>query len=102
MDSAAGVIIAAPSALSQPAPDQHPFASRQAAHERRDAEQRRPGNEQAAPAEQISGAAAEQQEPTVGEQVRARDPLQVLDREVQMSPGSAVSRHSRWTHREDR
>ena len=32
-----------------------------------------------------ASAAAEQQEPAVGEQVRARDPLQALDREVQMS-----------------
>jgi hypothetical protein len=72
--------------LSQPAPDQRPFASGQTAHERRDPEQRRPGNEQAPPAEQISQAAAEQQEPAVGEQVRARDPLQALDREAQISP----------------
>jgi hypothetical protein len=40
----------------------------------------------APPAEQISQTAAEQQEPAVGEQVRARDPLQALDREVQISP----------------
>ncbi len=72
--------------LNQPTPDQHPFASGQTAHERRDPEQRRPRDKQAPPAEQISRAAAEQQEPAVGEQVRARDPLQALDREAQMSP----------------
>ena len=70
--------------LDQPAPDQHPFGSCQAAHERRDPEQRRPGHEQAPPAEQVGQAAAEQQEPAVGEQVGARDPLQVLDRGVQV------------------
>ena len=71
-------------ALSQPAPDQHPFATGEAAHERCDAKQRRPGNEQTPPAKQVSGAATEQQEPAIGEQVRTRDPLQILDREVQM------------------
>jgi hypothetical protein len=71
-------------ALGQPATDRRPFASSQAARERRDPEQRRPRDEQAPPAEQVSRAAPEQQEPAVGEQVRARDPLQVLDREVQV------------------
>ena len=71
--------------LSQPSPDQYPFASSQTAHERRDPKQQRPPNKQASPAEQISRVPAEQQEPTIGEQVRACDPLQALDREVQIS-----------------
>jgi hypothetical protein len=72
--------------LGQAAPDQHSLGSSQTAHERRDSKEQRPGSEQAPSAEQISQSAAEQQEPTVGEQVRARDPLQVLNREVQISP----------------
>ena len=72
------------STLNEPSPHQNPFASSKTAHERRDPKHRRARDEQAPPAEQISRTAAEQQEPAIGEQIGARDPLQALFGDVQM------------------
>ena len=54
------------------------------AAERREREEDGAGDEDPAAAEQVGGAAAEQHEPAVGEQVAAQHPLQVLHREVQV------------------
>src|SRR5439155_1767872 len=52
---------------------------------RRDADQHRAGDEDAAAPEQVGGAAAQQHEAAVGEQVAARDPLQALLREAEVA-----------------
>ena len=85
IDSAAGSIIAAPSALRQAGADQDARAAGETADQRGDAEQHGAGDEDPPAAEQVGGAAAEQHEAAVGEQVGARDPLQALHGEAQVA-----------------
>ena len=72
-----------PEALREPGPDENLRASGEAPDQRRDADYHYPGDQDAAPAEQVGRSAAEQHEPAVGEQVATRHPLQSRHREVQ-------------------
>ena len=68
--------------LEQASGDEHPLAARQARRERARAEHDQAGEEDPPSPEQVGESAAEQQQPPVGQQIAARDPLQVLLREV--------------------
>jgi hypothetical protein len=72
-------------ALRKTCADQHSRAPGEPADERGDADQHGTGDEHPAAAEQVGGAAAQQHETAVGEQVRARDPLQALLGEMQVA-----------------
>ncbi len=65
-------------ALREAGADQHAGVPGESAGERRECEQRCPGDEDAAAAEQVAGAAAEEHESAIGEQVAAEHPLQAL------------------------
>jgi len=69
--------------LDQTRADQRPFASREAAGQRRRGEQQRSRDQYSTAPGQVGRAAAEEHEPSVGEQVSAEHPLQALDGEVQ-------------------
>ena len=81
-ESAAGDIIAAPIPCASRAATSSPSALRSAADERGEREQDEPADEDAAAADEVCGAPAEQQEAAVGEHVAADDPLQALLREA--------------------
>ena len=85
IDSAAGSIIAAPMPCASRAPTSTPELSAKPPISDEIADQHGPGDEHAAAAEQVGRAAAEQHEAAVGQQVGARDPLQVLDGEVEVA-----------------
>jgi hypothetical protein len=70
-------------ALRKARADQNSRAAGESTGQRGQAEQHRAGDEDAAAAEQVGGAAAQQHEPAVGQQVGAGHPLQALHREVQ-------------------
>ena len=72
-------------ALPEPGADQHARAHGQAAGQRAGGEQRGPRHEHPPPSEQVAGAAAEQQQPAVGDQVARQHPLQALRREAQVA-----------------
>ena len=72
-------------ALPEPGAGQHARARGQAAGQRAGGEQRGPGREHPPPSEQVAGAAAEQQQPAVGDQVARQHPLQSLRREAQIA-----------------
>ena len=85
IDSAAGSIIAAPSPCTSRAPTSIPSSvPAKPAPSDESAKSDGAGDQHAPATEQVGGAAAEQHEPAVGEQVAAEHPLQVLDREVQV------------------
>jgi DNA-binding MarR family transcriptional regulator len=72
-------------ALRESGGDQHPLAGGEPADHGGDAEQDRAGDKHPAAAEQVGGAATEQHESTVGEQVSAGDPHETRHGEVQIA-----------------
>jgi hypothetical protein len=64
--------------------DQHPLAHRQAVQQRGHGEDDEAGQEEALPADQVAGPAAEQQEAAEDERVGVDDPLQVRLAQVQI------------------
>ena len=87
MESAAGVMIAAPSSLHGARADQRgPRPRRSPRDERGDREDDDSDEEHPAPSEEVSGPPAEQQEAAEEERVRADHPLQVLLGEAQVEP----------------
>jgi hypothetical protein len=70
--------------LRHPGRYQNARVAGEATNERRDGKQHRPGDEDAATAEQVAGPAAEQHEAAIGEQVARQNPLQALHGEVQI------------------
>ena len=93
IDSAVGVMIAAPTPCSARAAISEAGRPREPAQQRREREQRQPGHEDAAPPEQVGGTAAEQQQAAERERVCAQDPLQVLGEKPRSSSidGSATT-----------
>ena len=69
--------------LEQASSDQHAFALRKPRGERADGKPDQAGEEHPPAPEQVSEPATEQQEASIGQQVAARDPLQVLLGEMQ-------------------
>ena len=92
IESAAGAIIAAPRPCTARAAIRKLFDVREAAGERREREERQPGHEQPATAEQVGAAAAEQQEAAEREGICARHPLQARVGEVQIDARSSAAR----------
>ena len=84
-------------ALQRPGGDERRVAPGEAAEERADGEDDEPRHEDAAPAEDVGQAAAEQEEPPEHERVGADDPLQVLLREVEVG----LDRRQRDVHDRD-
>ena len=80
--------------LREAGADEHSRALRKPTDQRRDADHDHSGDQDPAPAEQVGGAAAEQHEPAVGEQVAGRHPLQPRNREMQ----GAADRGKRDVH----
>ena len=78
IESAAGEMSAAPSPCTARAPIEHALGPREPAEERRDGEEHDAGEEDPAPAEQVGGAPAEQEEAAEGDRVRGDHPLQVV------------------------
>ena len=83
IESAAGEMIAAPRPCSGARADQHALGGGETAEERGDGEDDDADQEDAAPAEEIGRAPAEEQEPAERDRVGGQDPLQVLAREVE-------------------
>ena len=74
-----------PFALRETGADQDAFASGEPADERRHSDQRCARDQDATAPEQVGGAAAQEHEAAVGEEVSAGDPLQALLREAQVA-----------------
>ena len=86
-------------ALERPGGDQHPVEVEKPHRSEKAAKSDEADHEDLAPAEQVAGAPAEQQEAAEGERVAADDPLEVLGREVEVRPGSTAARRSRSRRR---
>jgi hypothetical protein len=71
-------------ALDQARCDQQAIVRREPGGERRGEEHDRAGRKDASTPEEIRGAASEQHQPAVGQQIAAEDPLQVLHREPEI------------------
>jgi len=86
MESAAGSTKCGAQPLQSSHRDQEAVTGRKARTQRGGGEQPEPHHRDAAPAEQIGGTAAQQQEAAEGQPVGGDHPLQVRFREVQLPP----------------